>query len=342
MKEMTDNQRRVFIDAVQLFDAYRAAFQKNRAYRGGMHWKKSKGREYLFRTRDRNGYGQSLGPRSPETEKMLSDFQRSKIAAKDRLDGLKERLAEQARFCRAALIQRVPRVVTAILRVLDNHRMLGKNVMVVGTNALYAYEAAAGVLLDRPILATGDMDILWDVRTKLTLTENGGIREAGLLGVLKKVDRSFEPLRAGDFRAVNRDGFQVDLIKPEPKRIQIKESRRMGSDRDLAAAEIQNLQWLISAPKFSKIIIGDDGYPAPMTVPDPRAFALHKLWISQQPDRDPLKKKRDWEQALTTARLTTKYLPAYPFEESALRMFPKAVVVGEKKRLSIADAPPGL
>jgi len=342
MKEMTSNQRRVFIDAAQLFDAYRAAFRKNRSYRGGMHWKKSKGREYLFRTRDRNGYGRSLGPRSPETEKTLAEFRRSKAASKDRLDGLKARLTEQARFCRAALIQRVPRVVTAILRVLDNHRMLGKNVMVVGTNALYAYEAAAGVFLDRPVLATGDMDILWDVRTKLTLTEDGGIREAGLLGVLKKADRSFEPLRAGDFRAVNRDGFRVDLIKPDPARIQVKDPRRMGDDGDLAAAEIRNLQWLLSAPKFSQIVIGDDGYPGPITVPDPRAYTLHKLWISQQPDRNPLKKKRDREQALTTARLTVNYLPAHPFEESALRMFPKAVVIKEKETLSGADAPPGL
>jgi hypothetical protein len=32
------------------------------SYKGGMHWKKSNGKEYLFKTIDRNGNGKSLGP----------------------------------------------------------------------------------------------------------------------------------------------------------------------------------------------------------------------------------------------------------------------------------------
>lgn len=59
-KEMTDNQRRVFIDTIQLHEAFVAVFNKNRSYRGGMHWKKSKGHEYLFRSRDRFGYGKNF------------------------------------------------------------------------------------------------------------------------------------------------------------------------------------------------------------------------------------------------------------------------------------------
>ena len=43
-----------------------------------MHWEKTKGREYLFRSRDRFGYGKSLGPRSSETEKILAQFQQGK------------------------------------------------------------------------------------------------------------------------------------------------------------------------------------------------------------------------------------------------------------------------
>ena len=84
-KEMNDSQRRVFIDAVQLYDAYIDAFYKSRAYRGGMHWKKAKGREYLFKTRDRYGNGKSLGPRSSKTEKILAEFRRGKQEMKERL-----------------------------------------------------------------------------------------------------------------------------------------------------------------------------------------------------------------------------------------------------------------
>jgi hypothetical protein len=70
---------------VQIYEAYLAAFPKNRSYKGGMHWKKAKGREYLFRTKDRRGYGKSLGPRSSKTEKSLAEFRRGKQEMKERL-----------------------------------------------------------------------------------------------------------------------------------------------------------------------------------------------------------------------------------------------------------------
>jgi hypothetical protein len=224
---LNDNQRRIYIDAVQLYEAYLAAYHKGRAYRGGMHWKKAKGREYLFRSRDRYGYGKSLGPRSPETEIILEEFRKNKQQVKERLANLKERLKEQARFCKAAMIQRVPRIAAQTLRHLDRQKLLGRNVLIVGTNALYAYEAAAGAYVDTSITATGDLDILCDVRSKLTLVADD-IDKIGLLDILRKADRSFELSGPRSYRAINRDGYMVDLIKSEPKSILIKKRTRMG------------------------------------------------------------------------------------------------------------------
>lgn len=339
--EMSANQRRIFIDAGQLYEAYIAAFRDNRTYRGGMHWKKSKGREYLFRSRDRFGYGRSMGPRTPELEKVLEDFRRGKQRAKERLASMKERLKEQARFCKAASIQRVPRTVTKVLRVLDQNRLLGRNVSVVGTNALYAYEAAAGVFVDSPILATRDMDILWDIRSRLNLCAVDAQPGSGMLELLRKADRSFELVERQNFRAVNKDGYLVDLIKPEPRNVFTRERRRMGEKGDLVAAEIRNLQWLVSSPKLKQVIIGDDGYPAAMACPDPRAFALHKIWLSEQPDRNPLKKNRDRQQALAVAYLVSRYLPQYRFTSPELRMFPKEVFTAAAKAISDQETPPG-
>ncbi len=332
-REMNDNQRRVYIDAVQLYEAFISVYQKSRSYRGGMHWKKAKGRQYLFKTRDRYGYGRSLGPRSAKTEKILADFRIAKKETKDRLAGLKNRLKEQSRFCKAAMIQRVPRTVAGVLRVLEQRNLLGQNILVVGTNAMYAYEAAAGVFLDRPLTATRDMDILWDVRKKLTLFAEDETNIIDLIDILRKADKSFEPAAPGSFRAVNRDGYMVDLIKPESKSLLRKEPVRMGGPDDLKAAEIRNLHWLISSPKFSQVIIGDDGYPVSMVVPDPRAFSIHKVWLSEQPDREATKKKRDHDQGLAIAHLVAKYLPQYKFEASELRMFPKDVVKKLKKKI---------
>ncbi len=323
--EFSSNQRRVYIDSIQLYDAYIDVYHKGRTYRGGMHWKKAKGREYLFRTLDRYGNGKSLGPRSEETEKTYQAFHRAKREIQGRLGTLKERKREQARFCKAAMIQRVPRIVSSILRVLDEQKILGQNVLVVGTNIMYAFEAAAGVFLERSILATQDLDLMWDTRPKLALVMNKGMKPGGMISLLKKADRSFERMGRAKFRAVNKNGYMVDLIKSIPKGIFLNEKQRMGIHGDLEAAEIRNLQWLISSPKFSQVVIGEDGHPVRMTGPDPRAFALHKIWLSQQKDREPLKKNRDLEQGLAVASLLVKYMPQFEFSESELRMFPSHV-----------------
>jgi len=341
--EMSANQRRIFIDTLQIYDAYTEAHRANRSYRGGMHWKKSKGREYLFRTRDRYGYGKSLGLRTPETEAVLEKFRSGKQVLKERLASFRERLREQARLCKAVSIQRVPRIVTGILRILDQYQLLGRNVTVIGTNAVYAYEAAAGVFLGSPILATRDMDILWDVRSRLSLVsldDDSSVK--GLLDLLCKADRSFELHKRHGFRAVNKDGYMVDLVKPEPRLMITQEQRRMGGNGDMEAAEIRNLHWLVSSPKFSQVVIGDDGYPAPMICHDPRAFALHKIWLSEQSDRDPLKKKRDRHQAMTVAGLVHSYLPQYPFVSEDLRMFPQKVFEAGSNEIKNQAPPAGI
>ena len=324
--EMTAEQRRIFVDTQQLHEAFVDAFAANRKYYGGMHWKKAKGREYLFRTRDRYGYGSSLGPRSPKTESIYTEFHKSKKRAVERLKHVKERLREQARFCKAARLGRVPRTVTAILRLLEQHQVLGQNLMIVGTNALYAYEARAGIFLRGGILATRDMDVLWDIRPRLRLFVEDEIDDMGFMGILKKADRSFEMLGERSFRAVNKVGYMVDLLKTAPASVLEKDRRQIGGASDLSAAEIKKMQWLLSAPKLRQVVIGDDGYPAAIIVPDPRAFAVHKIWLSKQPDRESIKKRRDRSQALATIKLVAQYMPDLAFKKKELRMFPKAVV----------------
>lgn len=214
INELTADQRRVYIDAGQIYQAYLEARQQSRSYHGSMLWKKVAGKEYLYHYRDRYGHGKSLGPRSEETEKVFSTFKSGKEALKDRLLSLKQRMQEQARFCKATLIQRVPKITAQILRVLDHEGILGTKVMVVGTNALYAYEAAAGVFFDTALMATRDMDVLWDVRRKIKLYIDSTLARTGFIDLLRKADRSFE---FKGYRAVNRHGYMVDLIRPMPQ-----------------------------------------------------------------------------------------------------------------------------
>lgn len=340
--EMTANQRRLSVDAAQLHLAYGEASGKYRAYRGGMHWKKASGQEYLFRSRDRRGYGKSLGARSAQTEAVYSDFHENKKRLAERLRHLREQLKEQARFCKAARVARVPRIVCAILRLLEQKKLLGSTLQVIGTNALYAYEAQAGVIFQSALMATRDADMLWDVRSKLQLEAAAPLARGGFLALLQQADRSFELIRKRSFRAVNRRGYMVDLLKPEPRPAHLQERRRMGPDGDdLVAAEIRNLQWLASSPKLTQHVIGDDGYPALMVAPDPRAFALHKLWLGRQADREPIKRRRDQEQAQAVCRLVLEHMPHLRFTPSELRMFPKSVVEAAAAALEKGELPPG-
>lgn len=341
-KILSDTQRRIYVDAAQIFEAYLEAEDRALSHRGGMHWKRSKGREYLFRAMDRTGRGKSLGPRSPETETMLAGFQEGRRAAEERLAGLRHRLAEQARLCRAVQIQRVPRLVAAILRVLRRHGLLGDRLLVVGTHALYAYEAAAGVLLDPMVTATMDLDLLLDSRKRLALAPRGNLKFQGLIELLRSVDRSFEVVRKGSYRAANRDGYLVDLIRPVPSPPWKSEARGLGEENDLTAADVGKLEWLLSSPKFEQIVIGDDGFPAFMATTDPRAFLIHKLWLSKQEDREPVKKQRDRSQAATVIALITQFLPQYRLDAKELRMFPREIVEAALAQQALPDLPADL
>lgn len=49
---------------------------------------------------------------------------------------------------------------------------------------------------------------------------------------------------------------------------------------------------------------------------EPRAFALHKAWLSGLHEREPLKKPRDLDQARSVAKLVIDEMPHLPFEST--------------------------
>ena len=206
-------------------------------------------------------------------------------------------------------ISRLPRITARIIRRLDEAGLLGRNIFVVGSNALYAYEMSAGILLGADVVATGDVDLLWDTRRGLRLALSE-FRKDGVLGLIRKVDKSFDVRTPNDFRAINAEGFYVDLICPEDRNFMLsKTAEKLGESADnLCGAPIGGLEWLVNAPKIEEIVIGEDGYPLRMCCTDPRVFALHKAWVSQQLNRDPVKRTRDREQARLTAMIAVKYL----------------------------------
>lgn len=90
-------------------------------------------------------------------------------------------------MARGVNLNRVPSIVTAALRKLDEFGLLGKNVLVIGTNAMYGYEAVAGVMFDAGLMATTDVDLLWDSRSTLKLAMlDQEVMEAGVLALAER------------------------------------------------------------------------------------------------------------------------------------------------------------
>lgn len=321
-KELNGDQVRQLIDAEQVFSSYAAARSRlDHSFNGSMSWKTVDGRDYLYRKRD--GIWKSLGPRNADTEIIHTQFHVGRQRAKWRVQKTKLRLDETAPVHRALRLGRMPTIAARILRAMTKAGLVGSVIEVVGTNALFAYERMAGVHIAGAHLATGDIDLLFDARARLKLLAPD-IAVEGLAGLLRKVDRSFTVKGRDSFRAENDDGYMVDLITPLGRdRMAERRRSRIGTDgEDLKAVEIEGLSWLVNSPKVAVTVMDERGYPLSVTVPDPRAFTLHKVWLSQRDDRDPLKRQRDDGQARLVAELLATRLPHLAFDDPALGAIP--------------------
>jgi hypothetical protein len=322
--QLDGSQIRQLIDTEQLYAAYREAQRdREQRFRGSMTWKRVGGREYLYRKRkDR---WESLGRRSGDTELILDRFRSGRAAAKARMQALDHQVRRNAPINKAMGLGRVPWPAARLLRKLDRYRLLGGAISIVGTHALYAYERMAGGHFASGHVATQDIDLLYDRRDRLRFFAPD-MREEGLQGILREVDSSFQLLTPRSYQAVNDAGFLVDLIMPLPRQPALAAPGRIGTGPDdMTAAEIEGLSWLQSSPHLQQTAIDEKGFPVPIDVPDPRAFALHKLWVSERADRDPMKARRDAAQARAVAWLVLRHLPHLRFDDDALSALPQTL-----------------
>jgi hypothetical protein len=330
-RELDNEARRRLIDVQQRAEALRAAqTELKRRFAGSMAWKDRGGREYLYR---RHGHiEKSLGPRSPDSEAIYNAFTQGKILVEHRADGLRKTLEGMARVNRAMAIGRVPRLISRILRRLDDAGVLGEQVCVVGTNALFAYEAHAGIQFGSDLLATDDIDIALDARRNLSLASKA--MPDGLMGLLRKIDPTFATLADGHFRAVNASGLMVDFITPEPKNrmtVASRGRRRLGGNppdaltEDVQAVEVPRLEMIVDAPRFSAIAVAEDGLPVWIAAADPRWWAAHKLWLAAEPTREPLKRHRDQDQGNAVAAMLARAWEPVDLSDEALAAIPTGI-----------------
>jgi hypothetical protein len=313
MSERTADAMRQYIDAVSVFEAHEEALAEAEQVRGGMYWHKgstaSPDESYLVRT-SASGSEKSLGRRTPETEAIYAKFLQRKEMSQQRLAGLTASLARHKRMNRALRVGRVNPLIVDILNRLSTTR-LSEHFRVVGTHALYAYESAAGITFADDAVATRDIDLLWDVRKRLVFDTALRQVDSSMLGVLRKVDATFRIRDSQKYTAVNKDGFEVDILRRKQVADAPHPIRLSDDGGDFWVVQAPRAQELIDAPRFSAVIVATNGAMARMNTLAPMAFVRFKKWMSALPERDPLKRRRDALQAKAVEEAVQEYLPQW-------------------------------
>lgn len=286
---------RQYIDARSAFLEFERSKKNALQVRGGMVWKTVDGKVYLIRTSPSGGQ-RSLGRRSADTEVVYQNFIEKKQSLQDRLSSLKAVMIKHERMNRALRVGTMPNIAVAILGRLADAG-LSDYFRVVGTHALYAYEAAAGVRFASAITATRDIDLLWDTRKRVMFSERLRQDSPSMLAALQKVDKSFQIIEDQKYTAINQDGFEVDIIRrvatpedPHPFRLS-------DAEDDFWVVQAKRADELMNAPEFTEMVVAENGAMARLTTVHPSVFITFKRWMSKEPDRDPLKRRRDAMQA---------------------------------------------
>ena len=308
IRELDSDAQRQYINARAVFTALEDAQRNAAEVRGGMLWKTQNGTDYLIRTTTRRGQ-KSLGPRSERNEVIYTNFITRKQRVVKRVAGLRKESERQRKLNKVYHVGRAPDIVVAILNKLAESG-LADYFTVIGTHALYAYEAVAGVRIGLDAaLETRDIDLLWDIRKRLSFISRMEKLDSSFLGILRNVDTTFELRGDQLFTAVNNHGFEVDVIRREGQEGDPNPLRLTDHEDDFFAVQAKRAAVLLDSEKFSGMIVSGTGRMARMNTISPVAFAGFKRWMATQYDRDPLKRKRDILQAELVEILIKEYFP---------------------------------
>lgn len=310
-KEFDHEQARVLINLNQHYDVWRDARRQGSELPYGMKWVSRGSSEYLYEVQDRRGNAKSLGPRNATTEALRDRYLVDRAAASGRIEASRETLATTCALYRALRLPQLPAEAAKILREADLRGMLGRELLVVGTLAMTAYSIeAGGIIRDAPD-STDDFDLAWSA----TLPRD----DAHVMAMLKAVDSTYTVNTERTFQARNAKAYEVELLAA-PSTVGTMQRGDM-----ISPISLDEQEWLLGGKRVTHVAVATDGSPAPLVVPDPRLFALQKLWLSAQEKRNPLKRPKDFKQGNALLDAIAARMPHYPLNEAFERELPSTL-----------------
>jgi hypothetical protein len=299
-RPFSDEQSRLLINLRQRYEVWMAAEQALAALPYDLRRKTVSGAVYLYEIHGRSGNGKSLGRMDEALTARFDAYHAQKDGLQTQIKALRPALAESAALYRALRLPQLSSEAGPILRECDRRRLLGSHLLVVGTNAIAAYMAEAGGAIALPD-ETEDFDLAW-------VAEALDEAERRVWDMLKAVDATFTINSERDFQARNAKAYEVELLVA-PSR-----AGTLGSKDQPRPVPLPEQEWLLLGRPVDQVIGCRDGSPARIVAPDPRWFALHKLWMAAQAKRNPLKRPKDRKQGLALLDAIAAAMPHYPLD----------------------------
>lgn len=312
--KLSDEQLRGLVNAGQLYDAWKDVMVELTQMPGGMYWRVINSREYLYLYATTTGRQQTkyVGPRTERIEERYRDFKQAKQELEERREGIEKRIRELAPAWRALRLPAIDGTAGKILRAFDLDSSVSQSILVIGTYALTAYEVAAASTFAAGMDATEDLDFT------LFFGQSNADPDLPrrLLLVLKEVDSSFIVSPSSSHTAVNKHGYRVDLLTDSAF------ARQMASARPWKPEALEGQEWLARGNPVKAVLIDFQGRPVAISAPDPRYFALHKLWLSKRRGRPAAKATKDKNQGEALLKVVRDQMPNYPLDASFLAGLP--------------------
>ncbi|OKO70470.1 GSU2403 family nucleotidyltransferase fold protein [Bradyrhizobium sp. AS23.2] len=297
----SDEETRVLVNLEQQYEVWIEAERALARLPYNLKWKTIQGKDYLYNLIDRTGNAKSLGRRSSENEAKYEAYQTQKAGLITRRNESRGRLDETCRLYRALRLPMIPSEAAEILREADRRSLLGSHLLVIGTNAVPAYFIeASGRIMNAPS-ETNDFDLAW------TANESDE-QDNPVWAMLKSVDGTYTVNTEKPFQARNAKAYEVELLVA-PSR-----AATLGKRDQPKPFPLHEQEWLLRGRFVTHVVVGRDATPARMTVPDPRWFALQKLWMSRQEKRNPLKRPKDAKQGMALLTVIRDYMPLFKMD----------------------------
>ena len=129
------------------------------------------------------------------------------------------------------------------------------------------------------------------------------------MSVLKRIDNTYAINRRKPYQAVNDAGYEVELLAaPSTHPLPNNEAFE-------PMATLVEQEWLLRGTPVRCVVTTNKPAPCPLYAPDPRWMAVHKLWLSLKPERNPAKKGKDARQGNVLLDATRYFLKeSYPMD----------------------------